>query len=208
MGSHSSVGWDDVLGRDMLWMLGVGVDCAQCYAFPGGGGTGLALQRLSVPVVQFWFYGAKLCPRCELQFSVWRGWLQDSFSEGARGSSGWKESKKPDPPRRAERSFISVGSSLRGSSQIVYFGPNEKHVSSTESPITRERCCGCMLGPAWGTQLLPAQAGDRGCCAWRTQGCDPCCFHGVPGVTARMVMSLLLCLGRNLRLCSCWLILA
>lgn len=119
--------------------------------------------------VQLWFYGAKRCPCCEQQFSAWRGWLQGSFSKGGRGSSGWKESKKPDPPHRAERSFISVGSSLRGSSQIIYFGPNEKHVSSAESHNQRKMLrvhAGSCLGHAaphsagWGQgDTLPAGYG-------------------------------------------------
>lgn len=171
MGSHGdgSVGWDDVLGRDVLWRCSGSVwtvPDACCHSFQGGGGTALALQWFSLPFVQLWFYGAKRCPCCEQQFSAWRGWLQGSFSKGGRGSSGWKESKKPDPPHRAERSFISVGSSLRGSSQIIYFGPNEKHVSSAESHNQRKMLrvhAGSCLGHAaphsagWGQgDTLPA----------------------------------------------------
>lgn len=89
---------------------------------------------------------------------------ETAFRDG--GSSGWKERKKPDPPLQTKYSFISVGSSLRGSSQIVYFGPNEKHVSSAEPRNQRKMlqmragsCLGCGVllpcGPA-------ARAGDRG----------------------------------------------
>lgn len=189
MGSHGdgSVGWDDVLGRDMLWRCSGSVCRARCPA----------VTASQVEAARGWHCNGSRCPSCSsgsMGPSAAPA-VSSNFPHGVAGcrvpfpkepgeALGGKKARNPIHLTELSAVLFPSGQACEVPAKSYILG-QMRNTCHPPSPITRERCCGCMLGPAWGCSSSRRSLGTGGHSACRIWGCDPCCFHGVPGVTHR-----------------------
>lgn len=98
---------------------------------------------------------------------------------------GGKKERNPIRLSKPSTVLFPSGQACEVPAKLCILG-QMRNTCHPRSPVTKERCRRCVLGPALGAGCCCLVAlrhglGIEGCSAWKVPGCDPRCWHSALG---------------------------